>query len=84
MVWSTLDDTRPHFEHQGTELPTLLGEYKVPHFDAKSEASRFFTELGVPTTFLETTFYYESFLAGQGPHRGTDGKRALTNPMATR
>ncbi|WIX79315.1 NmrA/HSCARG family protein [Amycolatopsis carbonis] len=81
VVWSTLEDTRPHFEHQGLELPTLLEKYTVPHFDAKGEGNRFFTEQGVPTTFLETTFYYESFLKGQGVHRGADGMLELTNPM---
>ncbi len=82
VVWSTLEDTRPHFEHLGSELPTLLDTYKVPHFDAKGEANAFFTAAGVPTTFLQTTFYYESFLLGQGPHRDADGHLVLTNPMA--
>jgi len=82
VVWSTLEDTRPHFERLGSELPTLLETYKVPHFDAKGEANEFFTELGVPTTFLQTTFYYESFLLGQGPHRDENGQLVLTNPMA--
>jgi uncharacterized protein YbjT (DUF2867 family) len=82
VVWSTLEDTRPHFEHLGSEVPTLLDVYKVPHFDAKGEANAFFTELGVPTTFLETTFYYESLLLGQGPHRDENGELVLTNPMA--
>jgi hypothetical protein len=36
----------------------------------KVEANAFFTKLGVPSTFLQTTFFYEAFLAGgQGPHR---------------
>jgi len=39
-------------------MPTLMGRYKVPHFDAKGEANRVFTELGVPTTFLLTSFYW--------------------------
>lgn len=81
VVWSTLEDTRPHFERLGSKLPDLLGTYKVPHFDAKGEANAFFTDLGVPTTFLQTTFYYESFLIGQGPHRAEDGELVLTNPM---
>lgn len=81
VVWSTLEDTRPHFEHLGTELPTLLEVYKVPHFDAKGEANAAFTDLGVPTTFLQTTMYYEAFLIGQGPHRGENGELVLTNPM---
>jgi uncharacterized protein YbjT (DUF2867 family) len=82
VVWSTLEDTRPHFEHLGIDVPTILDGYKVPHFDAKGEANAFFTRLGVPTTFLQTTFYYESFLAGQGPHRDENGTLVLTNPMA--
>jgi uncharacterized protein YbjT (DUF2867 family) len=81
VVWSTLEDTRPHFDHLGSELPTLLDVYKVPHFDAKGEANAFFIDLGVPTTFLQTTFYYESFLMGQGPHRDENGRLVLTNPM---
>jgi uncharacterized protein YbjT (DUF2867 family) len=82
VVWSTLEDTRPHFEHLGSDLPTLDGGYKVPHFDAKGEANASFIEQGVPTTFLETTFYYESLLQGQGPHRDQNGELVLTNPMA--
>jgi uncharacterized protein YbjT (DUF2867 family) len=81
VVWSTLEDTRPHFERLGSDVSTILDSYKVPHFDAKGEANSFFTELGVPTTFLQTTFYYESFLVGQGPHRNENGELVLTNPM---
>lgn len=81
VVWSTLEDTRPHFEHLGSELPTLLDGYKVPHFDAKGEADNLFTSLGVPTTFLLTTMFYEAFLLGQGPHRDESGRLALTVPM---
>jgi uncharacterized protein YbjT (DUF2867 family) len=35
----------------------------------------------VPTTFLETTFYYEAFLAGQGPQRDENGRLVLSMPM---
>jgi uncharacterized protein YbjT (DUF2867 family) len=82
VVWSTLEDTRPHFERLGIDVPNALGSYKVPHFDAKGEANAFFTELGVPTTFLQTTFYYEAFLQGQGPHRNDNGELVLSLPMA--
>jgi uncharacterized protein YbjT (DUF2867 family) len=81
VVWSTLEDTRPHFAQLGIEVHDALGSYKVPHFDAKGEANAFFTALGVPTTFLQTTFYYEAFLQGQGPHRG-DNELVLSIPMA--
>jgi uncharacterized protein YbjT (DUF2867 family) len=82
VVWSTLEDTRPHFERLGSEVPTILDTYKVPHFDAKGEANAFFTDLGVPTTFLQTTMYYEAFLMGQGPHRDRAGQLVLSLPMA--
>src|SRR3977135_2848974 len=80
VVWSTLEDTRPHFERLGIDVPTVFDSYKVPHFDAKGEANALFTELGVPTTFLQTTFFYEAFLIGQGPHRDQNGERVLTIP----
>jgi uncharacterized protein YbjT (DUF2867 family) len=82
VVWSTLEDTRPHFQRLGIEVPDALGNYKVPHFDAKAEANASFTALGVPTTFLQTTFYYEAFLQGQGPHPNDNGELVLSLPMA--
>jgi uncharacterized protein YbjT (DUF2867 family) len=82
VVWSTLEDTRPHFARLGIDVPDALGNYKVPHFDAKGEANGSFTALGVPTTFLQTTFYYDAFLQGQGPHRNDTGELVLTLPMA--
>jgi uncharacterized protein YbjT (DUF2867 family) len=64
-------------------MPTLQGKYKVPHLDGKGESDRFFVELGVPTTFLLTSFYWENFIYfGMGPQRGPDGKLAVTLPMA--
>ena len=58
------------------------GQYKVPHFDAKGEANGFFTELGVPTTFLLTSFYWDNLIHfGMGPKKGPDGKLAFTLPM---
>jgi uncharacterized protein YbjT (DUF2867 family) len=82
VVWSTLEDTRPHFARLGSDVPNALGNYKVPHFDAKAEANASFTELGVPTTFLQTTMYYEALLQGFGPHRDDNGELVLTLPMA--
>ena len=83
VVWSTLEDTRPHFERLGIDVPSVMGTYKVPHFDAKAEANAFFTELGVPTTFLQSTFYFEAFTTGgQGPRRNERGELVLTMPMA--
>ena len=81
-IWSTLEDTRKWVPLSDNRMPTLHGKYKVPHFDGKGEADKFFTEFGVPTTFLLTSFYWDNFIFfGSGPKRGPDGKLALTFPM---
>jgi uncharacterized protein YbjT (DUF2867 family) len=60
-----------------------MGKYKVPHFDAKGEADAVFRELGVPTTCLRTSFYWDNLIYfGSGPKPGPDGKLVLTMPMA--
>jgi uncharacterized protein YbjT (DUF2867 family) len=83
VVWSTLEDTRKWVPVDDPRMPTLLGRYKVPHFDAKGESNRFFTELGVPTTFLLTSFYWDNLIHfGMGPQKGPDGKLAFVLPMA--
>ena len=82
VIWSTLEDTRKWVPLTDNRMPTLMGNYKVPHFDAKGEANKVFTELGVPTTFLLTSFYWDNFIYfGMGPKKGPDGKLALTFPM---
>jgi len=81
-IWSTFEDTRKWVPLSDPRMPTLMGSYKVPHFDAKAEADHFFTDLGVPTTFLLTSFYWENLIYfGAGPKRGPDGKLAITLPM---
>ena len=81
-IWSTLEDTRKWVPLSDDRMPTLMGKYKVPHFDAKGEADHFFTELGVPTTFLLTSFYWDNFdPLRHGPEEGPDGKLAFTLPM---
>jgi uncharacterized protein YbjT (DUF2867 family) len=82
LIWSTLEDTRKHIPLSDQQMPTLDGKYKVPHFDGKAEGNAFFTTAGVPTTFLQTSFYYEVFLQGWGPTRAEDGKLVLTLAMA--
>ncbi len=82
VVWSTLEDTRQWVPLSDTRMPTLMGGYKVPHFDAKGESNKVFTELGVPTTFLFTSFYWDNLIHfGMGPKKGSDGKLAFTIPM---
>ena len=85
VIWSTLEDTRKSIPLSDDRMPTLMGKYKVPHFDGKGEADEIFTKLGVPTTFLVTSFYWENFIYfGMGPKKGADGKLAITLPMGTR
>jgi uncharacterized protein YbjT (DUF2867 family) len=82
LIWSTLEDTRPFFAGRD-DVPSLDdGRYKVPHFDAKGEADALFTKYGVPTTFLRTTFYFDSLIAGMEPARNAEGKLVLNMPMA--
>jgi len=81
-IWSTFEDTRKYVPLSDARMPTLQGRYKVPHFDAKGEVNSAFTDLGVPTTFLLTSFYWENFIYfGSGPKRGPDGVLALTFPL---
>ena len=82
VIWSTLEDTRKQVPLSDDRMPTLQGKYKVPHFDAKGEADQIFRDVGVPTTFLVTSFYWDNFIYfGLGPKRGPDGKLAITFPM---
>ena len=82
VIWSTLEDTRILVPLHDDRMPTLQEKYKVPHFDSKGESNRFFTEAGVPTTFLLTSFYWENLIYfGMGPKRGADGLLAITYPM---
>ena len=82
VIWSTFEDTRRWTPIGDDRMPTLMGKYKVPHFDSKAEGDQFFRELGVPTTFLLTSFYWDNFIHfGMGPKRGPDGKLAITMPM---
>lgn len=82
VIWSTLEDTRRWVPVSDGRMPTLMGKYKVPHFDAKGEADQVFTGLGLPVTLLRTSFYWENLIHfGMGPKRGADGKLAITFPM---
>lgn len=80
-IWSTLEDTRACIPLDDARMPTLQGQYKVPHFDGKAEADHYFTEEGVPTTFLRTTFFWGNLLTTFSPQRGEDGVLELLYPM---
>jgi uncharacterized protein YbjT (DUF2867 family) len=82
VIWSTLEDTRQWVPLSDNRMPTLMEKYKVPHFDGKGEANRRFTDLGLPVTFLLTSFYWDNFIYfGMGPKKGPDGNLAITFPM---
>lgn len=82
VIWSTLEDTRQWVPLEDERMPTLMGKYKVPHFDAKGEANHLFSEANLPTTFLLTSFYWDNFIHfGMGPKKGPDGRYAITLPM---
>jgi len=85
VIWSTLEDTRKYVPLDDNRMPTLQGKYKVPHFDGKGESDHYFTDLGVPTTFLLASYYWENLIYfGMGPKRGADGKLAITFPMGNK
>lgn len=88
VVFSTLPDTRKFVNSASNKdsWKVLLdndgfGSY-VPHFDGKGATSAGFAA-AVPTTLLETTFYYENFIYfGMGPKQhAPDQPHAVTFPM---
>jgi uncharacterized protein YbjT (DUF2867 family) len=79
VIWSTLEDTRRWVPASDTRMPTLMGRYKVPHFDAKGESDQYFN--GLPVTNLLTTFYWDN-LIGMAPKKGPDGTLVFTLPIA--
>jgi uncharacterized protein YbjT (DUF2867 family) len=84
-IWSTLEDTRRWMKLDDPRMPTLMGRYKVPHFDAKGEADQTWRDSGVPTTFLLTSFYWDNLIHfGMGPKRAADGKLDFVLPMGER
>jgi Predicted nucleoside-diphosphate-sugar epimerases len=83
VIWSTLEDTRKYVPLDDTRMPTLMGKYKVPHFDVKGEADAVFRDSGVPTTYLLASFFWENFIrGGSGPKKDQNGDLVLSLPMA--
>lgn len=82
VIWSTLEDTRKRVPLSDPRMPTLQGKYKVPHLDAKGEADAEFTKLGLPVTFLFTSFFWDNLIHfGMGPRQGPDGGLVFALPM---
>lgn len=85
VIWSTLEDTRKFVPLEDDRMPTLMGKYKVPHFDAKGEANQFFIDANVPTTFLHTSFYWDNLIHfGMEPQKGEDGNLYFALPMGNK
>lgn len=85
VVWSTLEDTRQWVPLDDDRLPTLMEKYKVPHLDGKGASNHVFTDIGVPVTFLLTSFFWDNLIYfGMGPKPGADGKLAITFPMSNK
>jgi uncharacterized protein YbjT (DUF2867 family) len=82
-IWSTLEDTRQFVPLDDTRMPTIMGKYKVPHFDAKGEADELFRKSGVPVTYILPAFYWDNLLApGRGPTPDANGNLVLSMLMA--
>lgn len=81
VIWSTLEDTRLQIPLTDDRMPTLMGQYKVPHFDVKGQANQHFRDLDVPTTFLHPPFYWDNFITLFPPAAGPDGGLVISLPM---
>lgn len=82
VIWSTLEDVRKWVPLSDNSMPTLYGKYKCPHLDSKGEMDQYFRGLGLPVTFLLTSFYWDNLIYfGMGPAKGPDGVLGFTLPM---
>ena len=82
VIWSTLEDTRQWVPLSDDRMPTLMGKYKVPHFDAKGEAESPLHGAGLPVTpAADFVLLGQLHLFRDGSKKGPDGKLALTLPM---
>jgi uncharacterized protein YbjT (DUF2867 family) len=85
VIWATLEDVRRYVPLSDNRMPTLQGKWKVPHFDGKGSSDHVWKDLGVPTTLLFTSFYWDNFVYfGMGPKAGPDGTLAIGMPMGDR
>src|SRR5262249_26206380 len=81
-IWSTLEDSRRWVPLFHDPIPTPPGKYKGPQQGGEGGSGRLFSDLGVATTFLLTSFYWESLIQfGLGPKPGADGQLVFAWPM---
>ena len=76
VIWSTLEDTR----NLKDDIP-YIGKYKVAHFDVKGEVNKFMQSIGLPVTFLYSSFFWENFINLLPPKKNEDGTYSLIYPM---
>lgn len=82
VIWSTLEDTRDLVPLDDKRMPTLQGNFKVPHFDTKGASDIHFESIRTPHTLLRTSFFWENFIHfGMAPQKGPEGKLTLTMPI---
>lgn len=85
IIWSTLEDVKKWVPLNDNRMPTLHDKYKVPHFEGKGESDHYFTDLGLPVTFMLASFYWDNMIYfGMGPKKDANGKLALTFPMGNK
>lgn len=85
VIWSTLEDVKKWVPLSDNSMPTLHEKYKVPHFEGKGESDHYFTDLGLPVTFMLASFYWDNMiLFGMGPKKDAEGRLALTFPMGNK
>jgi uncharacterized protein YbjT (DUF2867 family) len=85
VIWSTQEDTRQLIPPEDSRMPMLKGRYRVPQFDVKGESDHAFNSLGVPVTFVRTSFSWETLLSfGMGAKRNADGTLDFVLPTGDR
>ena len=81
VIWSTLEDTRQWVPLSDNRMPTLMGKYKVPHFDAKGEAESLFTDAAAGHAAADFVLLGQLHLFRHGSEEGAGRKVTLTLPM---
>ena len=86
VIWSTLEDTRKFVPlSDDRACRRCRASTRSRTSTRKGEADRYFTDAGLPTTFLYPSFYWENLIHfGAGPKPGPDGVLASRCARATR
>jgi uncharacterized protein YbjT (DUF2867 family) len=80
VVFSTLEESNiPINEDFKTLEEHPTGDMKVPHFDGKARAEKYFE--GLPTTFMVTSCYFENFTSFFSFAKQDDNSYTFTLPL---